>query len=506
MPPTSGPVSSRTLRLSIIALSAAVALASTVAQPARAAAPGSVTGMISFVDPTTQQTRPAVGVTIALEKPNALGQAVASQVSDDDGGFEFTGVEAGDYVLSAHDLRSGPGSTGITRQYYQYSARPETAIRVPDGGTYTVQSWQAFRGAALTVGVASACDSPTATTTAQLQVSPQFPPFGFSIIEPVTPPAIGGGVISFTGLHANGEAYMVRVQTVGRRGVCSRVLGPYYLKAGEARDIDSPALRKVGGGIDFDGDAKSDVVVRTSGGDLINYRGNGGAGWLQTQQIGYGGWNNMNLVFNATGFGAIGEPDVLGRDAAGNLYLYRGYGMPGTTWSRTNELVGRGWNVMTAVFSPGDFDGDGVADVLARDVSGNLWLYPGDGSGGFKSRSLAGAGWNIFDSILAGDDYNGDGDVDVLARTRSGALFAYYGDGAGGWTNARGVQVGSGWNIFDAIINAGDFDGDGFADVLARDAGNGNLVMYRSNARGGWIAGGTGRVVGWGWGGLTFLD
>ena len=33
---------------------------------------------------------------------------------------------------------------------------------------------------------------------------------------------------------------------------------------------------------------------------------------------------------------------------------------------------------------PRDFDGDGNPDVLARDSSGTLWLYPGNGYGGFR--------------------------------------------------------------------------------------------------------------------------
>ena len=40
---------------------------------------------------------------------------------------------------------------------------------------------------------------------------------------------------------------------------------------------------------------------------------------------------------------------------------------------------------MTAILGPGDWDGDGSADVLARDTAGGLWLYPGNGTGGWGS-------------------------------------------------------------------------------------------------------------------------
>jgi hypothetical protein len=49
---------------------------------------------------------------------------------------------------------------------------------------------------------------------------------------------------------------------------------------------------------------------------------------------------------------------------------------------------------MTAVVSPGDFNGDRNPDLLARDAAGVLWLYPGLGTGQFASRVRISAGWN----------------------------------------------------------------------------------------------------------------
>src|SRR5688500_20195326 len=43
--------------------------------------------------------------------------------------------------------------------------------------------------------------------------------------------------------------------------------------------------------------------------------------------------------------------------------------------------VGAGWNVMNSISATGDLTGDGRADIVARDSSGVLWTYRGNGSG-----------------------------------------------------------------------------------------------------------------------------
>lgn len=132
--------------------------------------------------------------------------------------------------------------------------------------------------------------------------------------------------------------------------------------------------------------------------------------------------------------------------------------------------------------SPGDFDGDGYNDVLARDRFGKLHLYPGDGDG---------AGWRLpgrrgLEHVRfhrGSRDFNGDGNNDVLARDRYGKLHLYPGDGQGGWLEPS--QVGAGWQIFNKIIASGDTNGDGAVDIFARD-NSGVLHQYPADGQGGW--------------------
>ena len=81
---------------------------------------------------------------------------------------------------------------------------------------------------------------------------------------------------------------------------------------------------------------------------------------------------------------------MLARDSAGGLWLYAG---SGDRRLGQPALIGSGWNIMTAIIGPGDWDGDSKADVLARDTTGRLWLYPGNGTGGWGCQRQVGSGW-----------------------------------------------------------------------------------------------------------------
>jgi peptidoglycan-N-acetylglucosamine deacetylase len=99
-----------------------------------------------------------------------------------------------------------------------------------------------------------------------------------------------------------------------------------------------------------------------------------------------------------------------------------------------------------------DFDGDGRPDLIAREAAtGHLWLYPGNGRGGFGTTTRVGRGWNTMDAILGPGDFNGDAKADLIAReTATGALWLYPGNGRGGFGTA--TRIGRGWNAMDAIV------------------------------------------------------
>jgi hypothetical protein len=125
----------------------------------------------------------------------------------------------------------------------------------------------------------------------------------------------------------------------------------------------------------------------------------------------------------------------------------------------------------------GDRNGNGWSDVLARVSSnGNLYLYPGDGTG-LASPLQIGSGWNVFNAIVRHGDYTGDGYEDLFAReTATGYLWRYPG-AAGGGFGAR-TRHGSGWNTMREITAIGDLTGDGRNDLVAVGKATGRMYLY----------------------------
>lgn len=233
---------------------------------------------------------------------------------------------------------------------------------------------------------------------------------------------------------------------------------------------------------DVTGDGTADLLALESAtGALRVYRGTGTGRFLTPTTLAPD-WRSYARVHTAGTWDADTVSDVIVQDRAGGLFLRRGRG-DGTFAPATR--IGSGWQVFDLVVPTGDLDGDGAADLLARRPSGELLLYRGNGTGGFASPASrrVGTGWQVLTAVFSPGDLDGDGAVDVLARTRAGALVLYRGDGRGGWRGTR--TVGAGWQGFTALTAVGDLTGDGAADVLARER-SGVLWLYPGTGRGGW--------------------
>ncbi|MGK5684221.1 FG-GAP-like repeat-containing protein [Actinoplanes sp. URMC 104] len=259
---------------------------------------------------------------------------------------------------------------------------------------------------------------------------------------------------------------------------------------------------------DFNSDGNADVIARNPAGDLLLYRGNGKGYWIDgSSNIKVGtGWDQFNHIFPVGDFTGDGRLDVAGRNAAGEIRLYRSNGNGG--WiSSTPTVIGTGWGSFTSIFSPGDFNGDGFTDVIARNTAGELKLYRGNGKGSWidpSSNITVGTGWNQFNLIFSPGDFTGDGFADVIGRNAAGELKLYRGNGKGGWLSSTPTTIGTGWNSFTAVLSPGDFTGDGFTDVIARHT-SGELRLYRGNGKGSWLNGSDPNEIGVGWNSFNLI-
>ncbi|MFI0241545.1 FG-GAP-like repeat-containing protein [Streptomyces sp. NPDC016845] len=173
--------------------------------------------------------------------------------------------------------------------------------------------------------------------------------------------------------------------------------------------------------------------------------------------------------------------DVLAR-VGNQLRAYR----PGcgkiVSASSPYTVIGSGWGQYDRLTSPGDLNGDGYVDLIARQTTtGDMYFYAGTADHTLKTKVRIGTNWKLYTRVVGAGDLNGDGRGDLLGVDKSGYLWRYYGTAAGGVT-AR-VKIGPGWSAYTALVGPGDLTGDGRAGLLARDSA-GKLWRYASTGDG----------------------
>ncbi|MEU6220930.1 VCBS repeat-containing protein [Streptomyces sp. NPDC047022] len=229
---------------------------------------------------------------------------------------------------------------------------------------------------------------------------------------------------------------------------------------------------------DLDLDGKPDLLARDSHGTLWLYPATGHPTAPLGQRVNtdqYLGWSQDNALVVPGVIGPWNTAGLLVRNTStGRMDLYQtsGAGLVGPT-----HLAGT-WNGYSLLIGAGDLTGDHYGDLLARDKTGILWLYPGTGtSTALGARIKIGSGWNMYDSLVAAGDLTGDGKTDLLARDTTGVLWLYPGTGTTSRVYGARIRIGSSWGMYNTLVGIGDLNGDGRPDLLARDK-TGILWLY----------------------------
>jgi Tol biopolymer transport system component len=285
--------------------------------------------------------------------------------------------------------------------------------------------------------------------------------------------------VSSTGAPANNYAEHPSVSANGRHVLFSSaasnlVPGPRNDSDLYVRDRLAPA-NPFG---DFDGDQLSDLIVRRSStGELFLYRGTG-TGVTSRTLIGRSGWNGMNVITRLGDFDGDAHEDVITRETStGKLWLYRG---TGTGFSSRVRLGNGSWTSMREITAVGDLDGDTEPDLVAVETpTGNLFLYPGNRASIGARRLIGRGGWNGMSELTGVGDFNRDGFNDLIARQHStGELWLYPGTATGTSLAARTRLGASGWNGMRDLVGVGDYDRDGYNDLTAVQGSNQQLYLY----------------------------
>ena len=170
---------------------------------------------------------------------------------------------------------------------------------------------------------------------------------------------------------------------------------------------------------------------------------------------------SLNLV-------GAGYPDLALRGSDGVVKLLATGGQDGFRPAVTTAGRWRSMNLLTAV---NDVTGDGRGDVLGR-TGGVTRVYRGDGAGHVAAsgieRTTVFSGAN---ALITAGDFNGDRRNDVLMRWKAnGALYLVRGLGSGKF--AAPLLLGKRWAPFTSIAVPGDLTGDGRPDVVGVSGGN----------------------------------
>jgi len=182
-------------------------------------------------------------------------------------------------------------------------------------------------------------------------------------------------------------------------------------------------------------------------------------------------------------FNNDGEQDiVVANQAGGNVTVFLdSEKTPGTFGAGITTKGGSAGKSPVAI-AVGDFDKDGNLDVVvANSTAATVTVMFGDGAGNLQSSTAYNVGSGP--SSVAVSDFNNDGHLDIaVANSGSGTVSVLLNKGNGTFANASGSPFSVGHS--PSSVAVGDFNNDGFADLVVANSADATLSVLLSSKNG----------------------
>lgn len=278
----------------------------------------------------------------------------------------------------------------------------------------------------------------------------------------------------------------------GRADLLVRTKNRLYLQTGYGTGRFAPPARVPGKWSkfnrlvagDFNRDGVPDLVARASNGKVLMLPGRGNG----TYGAALGPASNLKTMRFITGANLVGG-------SGADLIGVSGKQLVVVANRDTYELgapidTGVSFAGMDVLLNAGDVNRDGHGDVVARDTSGVLWLFAGNGTGALAAGRQIGTGWGAVSGLTAVGDVTGDGMPDLVG-TINGALSVWRGDGSafampvpvkGGVPARAGLP--SDLSGFDWVLEVQPMTLKGHGDFIVRDRTNGLAYVYGGRKKG----------------------